>query len=143
MKHYYPPKQENLPGTGIDGEFGDVEFAAIEEAREDSLELIDLSEDLKINALIKDHVSRCIKDIMCGDIVCGIACDVADAKLNEDYPNMEHLVEVKEGNWPMSTAYTEESQVLFDKIYDEVFPKVESYLQKVISSLEGIEANDD
>ncbi len=43
MKYYYPPKFENLPDIGIDEEFSDVEFAALEEQQEDNLELIDLS----------------------------------------------------------------------------------------------------
>jgi hypothetical protein len=44
---------ENLPGTGIDEKFVDIEFAAIEEAYEDSLELIDLSEFSPMKYLIK------------------------------------------------------------------------------------------
>lgn len=60
MKYYYPPKIENLPNTGIDEEFGDVEFAALEEEREDSLELIDLSEPPPIIYFHGHHTNPCV-----------------------------------------------------------------------------------
>jgi hypothetical protein len=44
-----------------------------------------------------------------------IACDVADATLRVYHPHLNHDVVTKEG----FTSYTEESQELFDNIYDE------------------------
>ena len=60
MKYYYPPKIENLPATGIDEEFGDVEFAALEEERENNLELIDLSEPPPIIYFHGHHSNPCV-----------------------------------------------------------------------------------
>ena len=58
--YYYPPKFENLPDVGIDEEFSDVEFAAIEEARLDNLELIDLSKTSPIIYYHGHHSNPCI-----------------------------------------------------------------------------------
>ena len=45
-KYYYPPKFENLPGTGIDETFTDIEYAAIQDEIDENLQLIDLSKDI-------------------------------------------------------------------------------------------------
>ena len=60
MKHYRPPKIENLLGTGIDEEFGDAEFAATQEAREDDLNLIDLSDPHPVIYFHGHHTNSCV-----------------------------------------------------------------------------------
>ena len=45
-KYYYPPKFENLPTTGIDETFTDIEYSAIQDEIDENLELIDLSKDI-------------------------------------------------------------------------------------------------
>ncbi len=123
-KNYRPPKTENLPGTGIDEEFGDVEFAAMEEAREDSLELVDLSavesEEGAVKKYVKQYVSsNGFYDMSVSDMVLEVVCEVAEYILEDRYPNMEHTVLIKEGDSEMS-HYTPESQELFNRIHGEV-----------------------
>jgi len=52
------------------------------------------------------------------DAIIEIACEVADQMLHEQFPETQHWIESETVHDCLS--YTEESQDIFDKYYDEV-----------------------
>ena len=114
-KYYYPPKFENLPTTGIDETFTDIEYSAIQDEIDEILELIDLSKDIykiiiagsrtfsNYNLLKKEcnkFIQHCINNLdnRCFEIISGNARG-AD-KLGEKYAKEHNYTcSVKPADW--------------------------------------------